>query len=163
VKEQHNFCAYTEKYLSQLDSVEIEHFNSAIKYSDDYYNYYAVIRKANLYKKDEQYKDASFFSSLFFQREFDKRIRYVPEDFVYEEIDQKDVEARDFIDFVGLKHPDLTAERKKHVARLQSIFDAIPDKEAYFRTHPNEMSFLSAIEAHFEIDLSNCYLIPFRP
>ena len=47
VEEQHNFCAYTEKYFAELDSVEVEHLDASKKYDDDYYNYYAVIRAAN--------------------------------------------------------------------------------------------------------------------
>lgn len=51
IQEQHNFCAYTEKYFEPMDSVEVEHFDSSIKYIDNYFNYYAVLRKPNLYKK----------------------------------------------------------------------------------------------------------------
>ena len=51
--EQSNFCAYTEKYITGLDSVEVEHFNASIKYNDDYFNYYAVIRSANSGKRLE--------------------------------------------------------------------------------------------------------------
>ena len=47
LQEQKNFCAYTEKYIQQLDACEVEHFNSSLKYKDDYYNYYAVLRRAN--------------------------------------------------------------------------------------------------------------------
>ena len=103
LEEQKNFCAYTEKYVEHLDSVEVEHFNSSIKKNDDYYNYYAVVRKANLYKKDEKYNGAAFFDSLFFQKNFDSRIRFVPGDLVYEEINTGDTEAIDFIDFVGFR------------------------------------------------------------
>jgi hypothetical protein len=64
--EQKGYCAYTEKYLQPLDSVEVEHLDAAKKYADDYYNYYAVIRNANLYKQDEKYSGAYFLDSLFF-------------------------------------------------------------------------------------------------
>ena len=97
LKEQYNFCAYTEKYIQELDSSEVEHFNSIIKFADDYYNYYAVIRKANQYKKDEKYKDAVFFHSLFFQdnNAFNRRVKYI--DGTYEEIDQNDNEVKNLI------------------------------------------------------------------
>lgn len=67
ITEQFNFCAYTEKYLEPLDSVEVEHFNPSLKYHDNYYNYYAVVRNANLYKQDEKYVGAAYFKSLFFK------------------------------------------------------------------------------------------------
>ena len=62
ISEQKNFCAYTEKYLKPLDSPEVEHFNSKIKYQDDYYNYYAVLRAANLYKQDDESSDSGYDS-----------------------------------------------------------------------------------------------------
>jgi len=78
LKEQFNFCAYTEKYIQHLDSAEVEHFNSALKNNDNYFNYYAVLRSANQYKKDEKYKDANFFKTLFFQdnQQFKNRIKF---------------------------------------------------------------------------------------
>ena len=67
IKEQFNFCAYTEKYFDELDSVEVEHFDSTKKYFDDYYNYYAVLRKPNLYKKMKSIKMLLFFRVYFFK------------------------------------------------------------------------------------------------
>ena len=98
LKEQYNFCAYTEKYIQELDSSEVQHFNSIIKFADDYYNYYAVVRKANQYKKDEKYKTATFFHTLFFQNkeDFNRMVKYI--DGAYEEIDQNDIEAKGLIE-----------------------------------------------------------------
>jgi hypothetical protein len=31
IKEQFNFCAYTEKYFDELDSIEVEHFDFSKK------------------------------------------------------------------------------------------------------------------------------------
>ena len=122
LEEQKGFCAYTELYIGNTEksliSAEVEHFNTTLKYKDDYYNYYAVLRGANLSKKkkDAKYKETakavkSFFGSLFFQddKEFQKRIRYTDGD--YEEIDENDKEARDLIDFLGLNNPELHKAR----------------------------------------------------
>ena len=95
LKEQKQFCAYTEKYIDDLDSLEVEHFNSKIKFNDDYYNYYAVIRQANLSKKDEIYKNTNFFTSLFFQNKEQFDIRIIFEDNIYIETDENDQEAKD--------------------------------------------------------------------
>jgi len=163
LEEQKNFCAYTEKYVDGLDSVEVEHFNAAKKYRDDYYNYYAVLRKANIYKKDEKYKDAPFFDSLFFQTpdEFSKRIIYVKGDFIYMKIDVNDTEAAGFIDFLGLNQKELTENRKRHIARLKVIFSLAHfnyDKGIeYFRKHKDELKFITAIEVELDIDLSEFY------
>lgn len=162
MEEQKYFCAYTETYFKSLDSVHVEHFNSSIKYKDDYFNYYAVLATANNYKKDEEYKDADFFKSLFFQdkKDFEKRIIY--RDGFYLEINEDDIEAMDFIDFIGLNHPKIDSDRSKHIKRLKEIFEAAQYDNAkiqnYFSTYPQELSFITAIEYHFNIDLSSLYL-----
>jgi hypothetical protein len=155
--EQYNFCAYTEKYLQPLDSVELEHLDSTIKYKDNYFNYYAVIRNANLYKQDEKYTGAHFLQSLFFQnqQQLVQRIAFASN--IYYEIDVNDVEARDFIDFLGLNHPTLSQQRSNHVKRLREVFQnaQYSDEEIidYFSNHKEELSHITAIESEFNLDL----------
>ncbi len=159
IKEQNNFCAYTEKYIQKLDATEVEHFNSALKFNDNYYNYYAVLRVANLYKKDSVYKNATFFNSLFFQsaKQFEKRIKFV--DNTYIEIDENDKESKEFIDFLGFNHERLYTDRRKHMKRLKRNFeDANYSKNQiinYLKEHKEDLSFITAIENEFEIDLTN--------
>lgn len=161
IKEQFNFCAYTEKYIDELDSVEVEHFNSSIKYNDDYYNYYAVLRKPNLWKKDEKYKNTSFFQNLFFQNKevLESRIKYVKGAFVFEEINPNDQEVKDFINFLGINNDYLYTKRKNHLKRLQFIFDFLNDSEKldYFKKHPAELSFVTILEKELDLDLSSFY------
>jgi hypothetical protein len=162
IKEQFNFCAYTEKYFDELDSVEVEHFDSSQKYQDDYYNYYAVLRKPNLYKKDENYKNASFFQSLFFQNKevLENRIKYVKGAFVFEEINPNDQEVKDFINFLGINNPDLYTIRKNHIKKLQFIFSFLNESEKiqFFKTHRTELSFITLLEEELEMDLSVFYM-----
>lgn len=161
--EQKNFCAYTEKYIESLDSVEVEHFDSTIKYNDDYYNYYAVLRKANEYKikKDKMYAGAAFFKSLFFQDAANFGQRVVYGDGVYSEKNEEDYEAKALIDFLGFNEAPLYEERLKHIKRLQEVFEAAKwDKErqmSYFRNHQRELSFITAIEQEMDIDMSEFY------
>ena len=156
LSEQKNFCAYTEKYVQDLDSVEVEHFNASLKYNDNYFNYYAVLRRPNLYKKDEAFRNHPFFNTLFFQDEaqFQNRIQY--KDGIYYETDENDTEARDFIEFLGFNHPSLTNQRLKHLNRLKSIFQYFDDAErrVYLTTHKEELSFITALEAEFNLDFS---------
>ena len=107
--EQKNFCAYTEKYIGPLDSVEVEHLNSSKKYNDDYYNYYTVLRKANEYKikKDKKYVGATFFDSLFFQDDTNFRQRVTYADGIYYELNEEDTEAKELIDFLGFNEAPL--------------------------------------------------------
>ncbi len=153
IKEQKNFCAYTEKYISNLETVEVEHFNSSKKYNDDYYNYYAVLRKANLYKKDEKYKNATFFTNLFFQNEqkFNDKIEYLKGDFIYSEIDENDVESKEFIDFLDLNNSDLVKERKNHISRLNYLAKEQIDLKKYLENHKEELNFITIIEKEFNI------------
>ncbi|MDX2249636.1 MAG: hypothetical protein SF052_22830 [Bacteroidia bacterium] len=168
ISEQKNFCAYTEKYLNGMDTVDVEHFDSSLKYKDDYFNYYAVLSKANQYKKDEKYKDAPFFKNRFFQNkdEFDFRVRYVKGG-DYEEVDLNDTEAQELIDFLGFNHEFLHRDRKKHIKRLDGLFkDANWNTEKqieYFQQNRSELSFLTALEVELELDLSKFYQNPPQP
>lgn len=157
VQEQHGFCAYTEKYLTPLESTEVEHFNSSIKYNDDYYNYYAVIRTANLFKQDEKYPNASFFKTLFFQdkEEFKRRIGF--DSNIYFELDENDAEARDFIDFLNLNHPKLSEERKNHISKLRDAFAEYDNEKikTHFSKYTEDLSFITAVEKEFNADFDS--------
>jgi hypothetical protein len=161
--EQKNFCAYTEKYMESLDSVEVEHFDSSKKYSDNYYNYYAVLRKANEYKikKDKNYVGAPFFESLFFQNDtnFQQRVTYA--DGIYYELNEEDTEAKELIDFLGFNEAPLYEARRNHIKSLKKIFEAANwDKErqiSFFRDEQKHLSFITAIEQDLGLDLSEFY------
>lgn len=164
IEEQYNFCAYTEKYFDKLDSIDVEHFDSNIKGKDDYYNYYAVLHKPNLiFKKDEKYKNASFVNSKFFQDEtqLKKRIEYIQGEYVFEETETSDFEARDFIDFLGINNPDLVMYRKNHCNRLKETFKAACYTESeilrYFNEHKNELNFITVLENELGIVLKEIY------
>jgi hypothetical protein len=157
--EQKNFCAYTEKYVSKIDSTEVEYFNPSIKNEDDYYNYYTTLRYANEQKisKYETYKNSNFFQSLFFQSQetFGSRIYY--DDFEYRLTDETDKEADDLIQFLGLNDDYLYTERIKHVERLKSTIGDFTEEEKiiYFKRNKNDLSFPTAIENELKIDLSD--------
>ncbi len=158
--EQKGFCAYTEKVFWGTDSPEVEHFNRLIKEADNYYNYYAAVRWANAYKsrKDRQYEGASFFQSLFFQNKetFGQRIRFVSSDNVYEEIDLNDTEASDFIAYLGLNSEQLVTDRVRHINQLRELAPFIEkDWLGYFRRNRYELSFVTAIETAFTLDLTD--------
>ncbi len=164
LKEQYFFCAYTKKYISELEASEIKHFNSSLKDADDYYNYYAVIRKANQNKigKDKEYKNIkpTFFETLFFQKTklLNKKIIY--KDGWYISIDENDTEAEEFIDFLGLNDYGLFTERQRKIKRLKQTFkDANYTKKEcikHFKDFPEELSFITAIECEFDMNLSEC-------
>lgn len=161
--EQKQFCAYTEKYITDTESAEIEHFDSTRKWHDDYFNYYAAIRKANLSKlrKDKQFAGASFFQSLFFHNrvELENRVEYIDND--YSPVDKADTEAQQLIDYLSINDEWLYSERANHIDLLRQTFaDAQYSKEqqkAYLLRHRKMLSFITAIEKEFNLDLSEVY------
>jgi hypothetical protein len=164
IEEQFNFCAYTEKYFDNLDSIDVEHFNSNIKGSDDYYNYYAVLHKPNLiFKQDEKYRYSKFFETRFYQdqHQLNKRITYIKNEYIFEETDEKDQEVVDFIAFLGLNNHDLVTIRRNHCNRLKETFrlaDYTTDEILkYFEHHKSELNFVTVLENELGIDLTNIY------
>ncbi len=159
LSEQKNFCAYTETYIQPgRDSIDVEHFNPSKKDSDNYFNYYATLRSANERKiaKYRIYKGSAFFQTLWFQYivQFTNRIVYT--DFTYEPTDPNDQDAKNFIDYLGFNDDYLYGERIRHISRLIETLSSFSDKEKkfYFRKHKGDLSYITAIEAAFEIDLS---------
>jgi hypothetical protein len=153
--EQKNFCAYSERYIKHTDSPEVEHFDASKKDSDNYYNYYAVIRWANQAKEDEKYVGNSFFTSLFFHdsAQFNARIAYSRGEYYI--LKDDDQEAQDLIDFLGFNKYELFTDRENHIQRLKFILKDFTSEErlTYFSIHKEELSFITAIEAEFGIEL----------
>ncbi|TAD81408.1 MAG: hypothetical protein EAY75_17850 [Bacteroidetes bacterium] len=148
--EQFGFCAYTEKGLEPLDSVEVEHFEAGIKYNDNYYNYYAVVRWANQGKLDARFKDKPFFTDTFYRTYdgFKKRIGFANN--VFYEIDPADSNARDLIDFLRLNNDELCKQRHNYVNRMKELFnDDLAKMESYFRSNRTELNFATALDAAF--------------
>ncbi len=155
IREQSGFCAYTERYLANTDVCEIEHFDPKIKTKDDYYNYYAVLPWANDAKLKKLYT-----GSLFFQNEGQLRRRIEYKNGRFRAIDKEDAEAAELIDFLGFNEFNLQKDRSNHLTRLRKIFEkgcGSSDEKfrEYLSDHPAELSFPTAIEAEFQIDLGH--------
>lgn len=155
LEEQEGYCAYSECRVT-FGETDVEHFNSKLKNTDDYYNYYAVRtsvhRKKTQTERTEKFRErnAEFFTTLFFQSAngFAERIGYFAVDHIYEELDLNDTDAQYFIDFLSLNDPELVRERKRHIERLQEI-NEFSDIRGYLNKYPEETNFPTAIEATF--------------
>ncbi len=164
--EQKGFCAYTEEVLFENSlSPEVEHFNPVQKYKDDYYNYYVVSRYANLRKmkldRSGVFREALFFNSLFFQDAVKLKNRIGYKEGIYYELDAADIEADDFIEYIGLNDPIIKKKRDNAIRRIKNDIteNATQDEIAdYFKKELEEsretISFITAIEHEFNIDLS---------
>lgn len=151
VELQHGFCAYSERYLKPLDSVEVEHFDPRKKgtLEDGISNWHAVLRWMNAHKakKIEPFVPLPELSELTADR-----IRYERGEFV---CDEADIEARNLIDFLGVNRPEVFGERAKHVQRMKKVRDlcekAGDDFLALLREMPEDLSFASALEVELGI------------
>ncbi len=155
LKEQFGFCAYTERIVLSTDTVEVEHFNPAIKYKDDFFNYYAVLPWANRAKLRRSYDGSSFFQN---PEVLHERLTYRDDEFHPRNAEDK--EASNLIQFLGLNDEELLVHRKAHIGRLKEVMEYLCDADrdrffAYLTKHRPELSFPTAIEAEFNIDLTD--------
>lgn len=143
---QHGFCAYSERYLKPLDSVEVEHFDPRKKgtASDSISNWHAVLRWMNAHKarKIDPFLPLPELSDL-----ASGRIRYDRGEFVCAD---DDIEARNLIEFLGVNRPEVFDERSKHVQRIKRVRELCErcgdDFHALLRESPEDLSFASALE-----------------
>ncbi len=159
--EQKGFCAYTERFVD-IKECEVEHFNCTIKYNDNYFNYYAVLREANLRKKRKENEIDANKIGLFFQNSehFNQRIRYNKHIGEYETVQITDNEANMLIDLLGFNDFELKQQRINHINRLKrnkedSKYTDNEFVEFLIEFKQDIISFVTAIEHEFDINLSD--------
>jgi len=146
---QKGFCAYSERYLRPLDSVEIEHFDPRLKNTpaDNFLNWHAVIRWMNAHKSNR----IENHDPLPIPTEWTSdRVSYNRGEFVCAE---DDFETMNLIEFLGVNRPEVFDERARHVARLRHI-ERISNRQQLLEVlevSPEELSFPSALEAELGI------------
>lgn len=164
LKEQQGFCAYSEKYISEIDSVDVEHFNPALKEQDDYFNYYAVLRYCNQYKQHlySKFAESEFFKTLFFQdpQQLHSRIQYFQDEVggMYDSVDPQDRDAQNLIEYLGWNSSALLSERKKHLARLKSWmkdagYESVEAQITFLRKDPTHLSYITMLERELNLPL----------
>ena len=155
IKEQKGFCAYTEKYIDGTTSIDIEHFDGTKKYKevDNYYNWYAVLHWLNLRKAKDITKFNPFL--LPYHESVKSRINFGAG--VYYPVDQADVAAQNFIDYLGLNKPALYQERRKSVERVKFLLDNLGTDlfKEFLKNNKSDLSYITALEAELGIDLSD--------
>ena len=149
VRLQKGYCAYSERYLKPLDSVELEHFDPRKKNTDadGFSNWHAVLRWMNAHKarnieKFEPLPDIDTWTT--------DRVRYEYGCFVCA---ANDVEAKNLIEFLGVNRPEVFQERANHVARIKNLRLKVGDNVLIeiLSESPEDLSFPSALEAELEI------------
>ena len=146
---QKGYCAYSERYLKPLDSVELEHFDSRKKNTeaDGFDNWHAVIRWMNAHKarsieKFEPLPDIESWTG--------ERVWYEHGLFVCRE---DDTEAKNLIDFLGVNRQEVFEERANHIARIRNMRKKVGDDMLLeiLGESPEQLSFPTAIEAELGI------------
>jgi hypothetical protein len=146
---QKHFCAYSERYLKNLDSVELEHFDPRKKNkdTDNISNWHAVIRWMNAHKarKIDDYQPLPDLT------DWDPaRVWYENGKFVCAE---NDYEAKNLIRFLGVNRIEVYEERAMHIARLKKMRDMVGNDMLleHLEEFPEQLEFPSAIEADLGI------------
>lgn len=155
-EKQKGLCAYSEKYIDETTSVDIEHFDGRLKDTpqDSYYNWYAVLNWLNLRKPK---KIAPYLPiAQPYDTTLKDRIEY--KNGIYQAKDQSDKEAQNFIDYLGLNKFELKKERDNSVKHVKFLFDMLKDeaqlKEVLKKDKLN-LGYYTALEAELGIDLSD--------
>lgn len=154
-EEQNGFCAYTEIYFRNTETVHIEHFYPKTenpKKEDDYFNLYLVIGWINERKAK---KIAPFLPITNpYEENLSEKMEY--EDGVFS---GKDKETQNLIDFLGLNLPELVQDRQKHIANILEVKESCgEDLEFFFEVFTKDkynLSFLTALEYELGLNLSN--------
>ncbi|PHR14784.1 MAG: hypothetical protein COA40_00990 [Aequorivita sp.] len=157
VQEQNQFCAYSERYIKETDSVDIEHFDGRLKSSeeDNYYNWYGVLTWFNSHKP----KKIDPFIPFLIPHSADLKDRIKYENGIYIIINEEDIEAQNLIDYLGFNKVELFNDRKKHINRIATLLEMlnkdIDSLKEHFKKDKDSLSFATAIEVEFEIDLED--------
>ena len=155
-EEQKGFCAYSERYFTNTDSIHIEHFDPRIKNTDEdnYNNWYAVLAWMNEHKP----KKIDKFLPILFPNSEDikEKIEYYDGKFI--PIDSADIESKHLIEFLGFNKYELYQDRANHIDRIKSIKSLCENDEEFLHVLSNDLtnlSFLTALEAELNIELFN--------
>lgn len=158
--EQQGFCAYSERYLQNTDEVHIEHFDGRLKNTDQdsYHNWYAVLARINTTKAK---KIKPFLPILSPSNDnLGTRIHYT--DKIFQPLDKEDIEADNLIKYLGFNKYELTTDRNNHIQRILYLKAQLEDDfEDFLQNHPQELSFITALEV--ELDMPLEHLLPTPP
>ncbi|MEO8255459.1 MAG: hypothetical protein ABI554_13845 [Flavobacterium sp.] len=155
LREQKNFCAYTEEYIGINDAVDIEHFNPNLKYleTDSYQNWFMVKHKPNNLKRTNWIEPILYP----FDENFETRLIYSDGYFLH---NPEDLEAKNLIELLNLNDEIFVKNRKRFIQRRKeriaekeiSAFDYFTEK---IENEIESLKYLRAIQEEFKIDIWN--------
>ena len=151
LKEQKNFCAYTEEYIGNNDAVDVEHFNPNLKYSvnDSYTNWFMVKHKPNNLKRKNWIEPILHPTD----EKFEERLIYYEGIFI-----AKDIETENLISLLNLNDEIFAKQRQKFIERIKErILEKDISIKSYFeekiKKEVESIKYLRAIQEEFKIDI----------
>lgn len=148
IKEQHGYCAYSERYLRPTDAAEIEHFDPRDKNTpqDGYGNWYVVLRWMNLHKP----RAIEPFLPILHPADaaLQKRVSFRHGQFL--PTDEGDVQAANLIRWLGWNRRELVEERENHISRHKRLRQHLsPEDWRGLLKDPSLREYITAMEAEF--------------
>lgn len=159
LREQKNFCAYTEWYFEETSSPEIEHFDNRKKNTnqDNYYNWYVVKRWSNAHKPN--IKD---YLPIMEPNNFVvfSKIEYFANQFIIKDKHDADYEKlNNLLKFIGCNKIEVAVDRQNHIDKLKDIMELYETKDDfknnYLKNNKMELSFITAIQYELDIDITD--------
>lgn len=161
-KEQANFCAFTEEFITAGYTDSIEHFNPYLKDTpdDNYENWFVASQYFNQLKGTKNAKtrwDEHQPIISLADEEINDIIYFENGDYI---VHPSHIEAINLLSLLHINHEELRETRKKHIERYKEIFFELlnEDKKAFEKYLLDEkkagkLSFPTAIKATFGIDI----------
>jgi uncharacterized protein (TIGR02646 family) len=158
--EQKGFCAYTERFVKNTDSVHIEHFFPKAEYHnkvDDYQNWYVVMAWINENRPKKLVSQTETFLPILmpYEQSVSERITYKNGEFVA--VNEADIEAENLIKFLSLNHFMLYKDRNAHVDYIKILRSFCSNEEEFFellKSDKDNLSFATALKYELGIDVS---------
>ena len=154
--EQDGFCAYSERYAQNTDSIHIEHFDPRIKNTDDdnYENWYAVLVWMNEHKP----KNIDKYLPILFPNSENIKEKIEYQDGKFVPINSNDIESKHLIDFLGFNKYELYQDRLNHIKLIRDIQNMCDSSEDFFEilsSDKSNLSFITALEVELGLNLSH--------
>lgn len=161
--EQKGFCAYTERFVKNTDSVHIEHFFPKAEYPDkidDYYNWYVVMAWINENRPKKLTSQKEIFLPILLPHEesVSQKITYKNGEFIA--VDEADTEAKNLIKFLSLNHFMLYKDRNAHVDNVRALRSFCSNEEEFLeflKSDKDNLSFATALKYELGIDVSQLF------
>ena len=157
LQEQHGFCAYSEEFVKQSDSCNIEHFYPKTENpskEDDYMNLYATRSWLDEHKP----KKIAPYLPILNPSSTDLHDRIDYEAGIFKCVKEGDVEAQHLIDFLGFNKYEVSLDRRNHISRIRQVIalneEWKTDKSSFWeflKAHKFWLSYATALEKELGI------------